>query len=110
MAMPSVSNKIPVTRFNFFSDDLFAIYAPIRAQISVNITQITSTAISGTPPIAKCEIAPVKAVKVITKTLVPTAVLSSYPKILVKANSIIIPPPTPANPQVNPITQPKIID
>ena len=51
-----------------------AITAAIRAQISVNATQSRSTVRSGIPPIAKCDTAPVRAVKVIMNTLVPTAV------------------------------------
>ena len=43
-------------------------------------------------------------------TLVPTAVLSSYPSTLVKIRSIIIPPPAPINPQIKPITVPQTTD
>lgn len=54
---------------------------------------------SGAPPIIKWETEPVSAVKVMMNTLVPTAVLSSYPSTLVKIRSIIIPPPAPINPR-----------
>lgn len=43
----------------------------------VNRTQRMNTVQSGAPPMAKWETAPVRAVKVIMNTLVPTAVLSS---------------------------------
>ena len=59
---------------------------------------------------AKCEAAPVNAVNVIMNTLVPTAVLSSYPKTEVKIRSIIIPPPAPTKPHINPIKTPQITD
>ena len=42
--------------------------------------------------------------------LVPTAVFNSYPRMLVKIRSIIIPPPAPTNPQIKPITTPQKID
>lgn len=51
--------------------------AAMRAQISVNSTQRISTVQSGAPPMVKWEIAPVRAVKVMMNTLVPTAVFSS---------------------------------
>ena len=35
-------------------------------------------------------------------TLVPTAVLSSYPSTLVRMSSIIMPPPAPIKPQMKP--------
>ena len=43
-------------------------------------------------------------------TLVPTAVFSSYPRILVRIRSIIIPPPAPIKPQMNPTTVPLATD
>ena len=51
--------------------------AAMRAQTSVKSTQSANTVQSGAPPMAKCETAPVSAVKAMMKTLVPTAVLSS---------------------------------
>ena len=65
---------------------------------------------SGVPPMAKWETAPVSAVKVMMKTLVPTAVFSSYPSTLVRISSIIMPPPAPTNPQINPIITPQTSD
>ena len=44
------------------------------------------------------------------KTLVPTAVLSSYPKTEVRIRSIIIPPPAPIKPQINPMMIPQTTD
>ena len=41
----------------------------MRAQMSVNTTHKISTVMSGIPPIAKCDIAPVSAVKVMINTL-----------------------------------------
>ena len=56
---------------------MFANIAAILAQMRVNTIHRIITRISGAPPIAKCEIEPVSAVKVMMKTLVPTAVFSS---------------------------------
>ena len=44
------------------------------------------------------------------KTLVPTAVLSSYPRTEVRIRSIIIPPPAPIKPHINPMMIPQITD
>lgn len=41
-----------------------------------------------------------------TNTLVPTAVFSSYPNSMVRTMSIIIPPPAPKKPQINPTNAP----
>ena len=49
----------------------------MRAHSRVNRTQRMNTVQSGAPPMVKWETAPVRAVKVIMNTLVPTAVLSS---------------------------------
>ena len=68
---------IPVTLFYVSGVALFAKRAAILAQMNVKITHRIHTPQSGVPPIAKCDTAPVKAVNVIIKTLVPTAVLSS---------------------------------
>ena len=43
-------------------------------------------------------------------TLVPTAVFNSYPKMPVRRSSIIIPPPAPIKPQINPTAIPLIRD
>ena len=67
----------PVARFRVFADARFAKTAATRAQRKVNTMHSTQTVTSGMPPIAKCETAPVSAVKVMMKTLVPTAVFSS---------------------------------
>lgn len=44
------------------------------------------------------------------KTLVPTAVFNSYPRMPVRIRSIIIPPPAPINPQMKPIITPQTRD
>ena len=59
---------------------------------------------------AKWLTAPVNAVNVMINTLVPTAVFSSYPSTLVRIRSIIMPPPAPTNPQMNPISMPQRMD
>ena len=84
--------------------------AAMRAHNSVDPTQNTRHHRSGIPPMAKWLTAPVKAVKVIMNTLVPTAVFSSYPSTLVRISSIIMPPPAPINPQIKPIITPQITD
>ena len=89
---------------------MFAITAAILAHINVKIMQSARSIKSGAPPMAKCETEPVSAVNVIINTLVPTAVLSSYPSTLVKSRSIIIPPPAPINPQINPTNAPHTAD
>ncbi len=43
-------------------------------------------------------------------TLVPTAVFNSYPSTEVSMSSIIMPPPAPTNPQMNPISAPHARD
>ena len=75
--MPKTTRMIPVTLFNVAGSALLANTAAILAHTNVNITHKASTGKSGIPPITKCETAPVSAVNVIIKTLVPTAVLSS---------------------------------
>lgn len=54
--------------------------------------------------------APVKAVNVMMKTLVPTAVFSSKPRTAVRIRSIIMPPPAPTKPQMKPMAVPQPID
>ena len=77
---------------------------------NVEAAQNASAHQSGAPPMAKWLTAPVKAVKAIINTLVPTAVFSSYPKTLVRINSIIIPPPAPTKPQIKPTMTPHSTD
>ena len=69
--------RISVARFNVFGVALLANTAAILAQRNVKITHKIHTDQSGVPPMAKWETAPVKAVKVIINTLVPTAVFNS---------------------------------
>ena len=75
--------------------------------INVNTIHNIHTVISGIPPIAKCDTAPVNAVNAIINTLVPTAVLSSYPSTEVRISNIIIPPPAPMKPHIKPINTKK---
>ena len=84
--------------------------AATLAKIRVLTMQRIRITASGAPPIAKWLKAPVRAVKVIMKTLVPTAVFNSYPKTEVRIKSIIIPPPAPTKPQIQPIIVPQIMD
>ena len=89
---------------------MFAITAASCAKTRVLTTQTASAPISGAPPIAKWLTEPVNAVALIINTLVPTAVLSSYPKTEVSTSSIIIPPPAPTKPQINPTPAPHITE
>ena len=89
---------------------MFAKIAAILAHINVNTIHNIHTVISGIPPIAKCDTAPVRAVNVIINTLVPTAVLSSYPRTEVSISSIIIPPPAPMKPHIKPTNTPHTTD
>ena len=77
ITIPSTTSTTPVARFRVFGSALFANTAAILAQIKVKTTHRINTGISGIPPIAKRETAPVSAVNVIINTLVPTAVFSS---------------------------------
>ena len=97
-------------RFKVSASDLLAIFAAILAHSSVDNTHTTKHNVSGIPPMTKWLMAPVNAVNAITNTLVPTAVFSSYPNTVVRTRSIIIPPPAPTNPQINPIKEPHRID
>ena len=63
----------PTTRFKVFALDLLAIFAAILAHSRVNATHSTRERTSGTPPIIKWLMPPVRAVNAIMKTLVPTA-------------------------------------
>ena len=99
----------PTTLFSTFVLDLLAIFAAILAQINVKATHSTRERVSGKPPIIKWLIPPVRAVKVMINTLVPTAICIGYPRKDDKTSSSIIPPPAPANPQIKPINMPPII-
>ena len=74
---PSTTSTTPVARFSVLGAALLAKTAAMRAHTSVKTTHSTHTRISGNPPMAKWEMAPVSAVKVMMNTLVPTAVFSS---------------------------------
>lgn len=100
----------PVTRLSVSGLALLAKIAAILAHINVKTIHNTNTGMSGMPPIAKWETAPVNAVKVIMKTLVPTAVFNSYPSTEVRMSNIIIPPPAPTKPQIKPISMPQARD
>ena len=108
--MPSITSMTPVARLSVSGVALFAKIAAILAHIRVNTIHNSDTVISGIPPIAKCDTAPVSAVKVIINTLVPTAVFSSYPRTEVSISSIIIPPPAPMKPHIKPINTPHTTD
>ena len=84
--------------------------AAMRAHSRVNTTHKPHTSQSGVPPIIKWDTAPVRAVKVMMNTLVPTAVFSSYPSTLVRMSSIIMPPPAPIKPQMKPMSTPHTTD
>ena len=77
MAHPRTASTMPVTRFKVTALALLANLAAILAQSRVDITQNNRQSISGIPPMAKWLMAPVRAVKVIINTLVPTAVFNS---------------------------------
>nr|DAV92084.1 MAG TPA: hypothetical protein [Caudoviricetes sp.] len=75
--MPSTTSTTPVARLRVLGCARLAKTAAIRAQMSVKTTHSAHVSVSGNPPMAKWETAPVRAVKVMMKTLVPTAVFSS---------------------------------
>ena len=75
--IPRITSTTPVARFNVAGFALLAKTAAIRAQSRVKMTHRKNTGQSGIPPIIKWEAAPVRAVKLIMNTLVPTAVFSS---------------------------------
>ena len=77
IAAPNTARTTPVARLRVFAVALFANKAAILAPRKVAITHTSRAPKSGFPSMTKCETAPVRAVKVIMKTLVPTAVLSS---------------------------------
>ncbi len=68
---------IPVIRFNKIGETLLAITAASAAKPPVDAIQISNICQVGIESIIKCEVAPIKAVKVIIKTDVPTAFLNS---------------------------------
>ena len=110
IAPPSMARTTPVARFKVMALALLANFAAIRAHKSVKPMQRIKGSNWGIPPIIKWLPAPVKAVNAIIKTLVPTAVFNSYPRILVSSKSIIIPPPAPINPHIKPTTVPQRTD
>ena len=89
---------------------MLANLAAMRAQSRVLTTQQIRQNTSGIPPMAKWLAEPVNAVKAMIKTLVPTAVFSSYPSTEVRSSSIIMPPPAPIKPQMNPTPAPQSRD
>ena len=70
--IPSSTNMTPVAQINVFGVALYAKTAAMLAHIRVKSTHNISTVQSGAPPMAKCDAAPVNAVKAIINTLVPT--------------------------------------
>lgn len=72
-----MESTTPVARLSTMGLALLANLAAILAQSRVDKMQKTRLQTSGGPPMAKWLTAPVNAVKAMTKTLVPTAVLSS---------------------------------
>lgn len=74
---PRMTRMMPVARLRVLASALLAKTAAMRAHSRVKPTQSTQTCQSGAPPMAKWLTAPVRAVKVMMNTLVPTAVFSS---------------------------------
>ena len=85
----------PVIRLSIIFDTLFAMTADTLAAAKVAPMVINRIFRSGKPLMTKWDTAPISAVKVIMKTLVPTPVLNSYPATTVRVKSIINPPPAP---------------
>lgn len=77
MAVPNMVRTTPVTRFNVAGAALFASFAAILAHNRVEAMQKRRHHKSGMSPMAKWLTEPVSAVKVMIKTLVPTAVFNS---------------------------------
>ena len=77
IAAPNIVSTTPVARFNVAALALLANFAAIRAHKKVNRIQRIRGRTCGMPPIMKWLPAPVRAVKVMINTLVPTAVFSS---------------------------------
>ena len=74
---PRMVSTTPVTRLRALAEARLAKTAAILAPRSVTTTHTVRANTSSPPPMATWETAPVKAVKVMMNTLVPTAVLSS---------------------------------
>ena len=110
MTLAKITRTAPVARLRVIALALFANLAAILAQSSVEITQKSNVNKSGAPPITKWLTEPVKAVNAMINTLVPTAVFNSYPNTVTKINNIIMPPPAPTKPQINPIIIPQRTD
>ena len=77
IATPRITKMDPVTRFKTRGEALLARDAATWAKMSVLMIQMIRASISGKPPMTKWLTEPVKAVALIMKTLVPTAVFSS---------------------------------
>lgn len=73
----NLAGATPTTRLSVSGFDLFAIFAAICANSSVNAMHSASVHPSGNPPMVKWLTAPVSAVNAMMNTLVPTAVFSS---------------------------------
>ena len=74
---PRMTRMMPVARLRVLASALLAKTAAMRAHSRVNTTQSAQTCQTGAPPMAKWLTAPVRAVKVMMNTLVPTAVFNS---------------------------------
>ena len=83
-----MTSTTPVARFRVAGAALLANLAAMRAQSRVLTTQQIRQNTSGIPPMAKWLAEPVNAVKAIIKTLVPTAVFSSYPSTEVRSSRL----------------------
>ena len=77
IAPPRMVSTTPVERLRVAALALFANLAAMRAHNNVDAMQSKRGKSCGMPPMTKWLPAPVSAVKVMIKTLVPTAVLSS---------------------------------
>ncbi len=109
MTTPSTTSTTPVARSGLGSGLVGKHGGNARPQQGEHHAQ-AHTSQSGVPPIIKWDTAPVRAVKVMMNTLVPTAVFSSYPSTLVRMSSIIMPPPAPIKPQMKPMSTPHTTD
>ena len=107
---PRTASTQPVTRLRVRGSARLAKTAETWAAARVTAAHTTRANRSMPPPMATWDSAPVRAVKVMMNTLVPTAVLSSYPSTEVNTSSIIMPPPAPMKPQMKPMTTPHTTD
>ena len=110
MAAPSIVRTAPVTRPMVLFLTRLANLADTRDEtvattMHKSITGHFSKTIAGWMRMWLVEA--MRAVNVMMKVLVPTAVLSSMPRKAVKTMSIIMPPPVPTNPVPNPIGIPQ---